>query len=244
LEGDMYFHAGENCPRAEDIVKELKKSQEVAEMEKYFGLVLYHKIAEDINEYLGFDKIDPEKLTIKKAKSILDIHRCNTFHRHNSPSIEEESLRLLKLLRHFYASKVTMLDDLVKSISASMLLSEFLNYTKAAALEKENAPKLIFYSAHDINIELLFRIFLHENTIRSEEKYNLIPFSSVLSIEVHKEDENNGNADSDDIYYVKLLFNDEPQEIKWCGGPVCSLEHFHQILDQHIVPNLENFCEI
>jgi len=239
MDGDLYFHAikDENCPPAENIIDELKKSREMREMEKYLRLTLYPLLATGINTHLGSDLINAETLTIKKAKSILDSYRCNTFHKKIHPEIEEELLKLLKLTRAFYAYKITLVDEMVKSISGSKLLNEFLNYTQAAT--NSQGPKFIFYSAHDTTLEILFSIFLLETKIHVEEHYNIIPFASSLRIEVHKEQEDFNDSD---VYYVKMFYNDEPQLIKWCLGYTCPLEQFHKILNHYIVPNLHEFC--
>jgi len=246
MDGDLYFHAikDENCPPAEKIIDELKKSREILEMEKYLSLTLYPLLASGINAHLGFDLIKPEVLTIKKAKSVLDSYRCNTFHRKSYPEIDETLLKLLKMTRAFYAYKITLVDDLVKSVSGSKLLGEFLQYTQAL-LKGEAPPKFIFYSAHDTTLEILFSIFLLETKFHFEEQYNIIPFASTLSIEIHKEKEDSddpSDLETRDVYYVKMFYNDEPQLIKWCLGYTCPLEQFHRILEHYIVPNIHNFC--
>lgn len=248
MDGDLYFHAikDENCPAAEKIIDELKSSREMQEMEKFLRLTLYPLLAKGINAHLGFDIVHPEKMNIKKAKSILDSYRCNTFHRKSHPEIEAELLKLLKMTRAFYAYKITLLDELVKSISGSQLLSEFLAYTQAL-MTGQAPPKFIFYSAHDTTLEILFSIFLLETKIHVEEQYNIIPFASTLSIEIHKEQENsddNSDGKARDVYYVKMLYNDEPQLIKWCLGYVCPLEQFHRVLEHYIVPNIQAVCKV
>jgi hypothetical protein len=52
------------------------------------------------------------------------------------------------------------------------------------------------------------------------------------------------NGEIKEEHYVKILFNDEPQLIKWCMGYQCSLSQFHKILEHYIVPSLEEFCSI
>jgi len=64
-----------------------------------------------------------------------------------------------------------------------------------------------------------------------------------MSIELHKEQET-VDGEVKETHHVKLLFNDEPQFIKWCMGYQCSLSQFHKILEHHIVPSLEEFCSI
>jgi hypothetical protein len=246
--GDLHFHAfkSENCPSIEDIVKELKKSREFEEMEKFFGLTLYPELASGINKGIGKELLNSEELTIKKAKSVLDNYRCNTFHGQDHPTIDEQTLKILKRTRHFYAYKTSLLDETVRSVSGTRLFEEFLNFTSLARDRVPGAPKYIFYSGHDTNLEVLFSIFLLESIIDSSEHYNIIPFSSVFSIELHKEQESaldSNGTETKESYYVQILFNDEPQLMKLCVGYKCSLEQFHSILERHIVPNLEDFCK-
>jgi len=248
MDGDLYFHAikDDNCPPAENIINELKKSREILEMEKYLSLSLYPLLASGVNTHLGFDLIKPEKLSIKKVKSILDSYRCNSFHRKSHPEIDENLLKLLKMTRAFYAYKITLVDELVKSISGSKLLAEFLEYTQAL-INGDAPPKFIFYSAHDTTLEILFSIFLLETKVHFEEQYNIIPFASTLSIEIHREQEysdDSSDIETKDVYYVKMFYNDEPQLIKWCLGYTCPLEQFHRILQHYIHPNLQNFCTV
>jgi len=236
-DGDLYFHAVKNgnCPSAESIIKDLKKSHQNKEFEKYLHLALYPELAAEVNSHLDKILIDPDVMNLKKAKSVLDNYRCNTFHGKAHPGVSDHTLNILKKLRYYYAYKIMLADDMVNAIAASKLLQEFLDYTHAAAEGKDGTPKYVFYSAHDTNMEILFRTFLSESTIEAGEHYNIIPFSSVFSLEIHKEHDN---------YYVQLLFNDEPQLIKSCHSYKCSLNQFHKILKHSIVPNLEEFCNV
>jgi hypothetical protein len=245
--GDLHFHAfkSENCPSIEKMVIELRNSKEFEEMEKFFGLTLYPELASGINRGLGKDLLNSEELTIKKAKSVLDNYRCNLFHGQEHPTIDEQTLNILKRTRHFYAYKTNLLDEMVRSVSGTKLFEEFMKYTSSARDSAPDAPKYVFYSAHDTNLEVLFSIFLLESIIDSVEHYNIIPFSSVFSIELHKEQESTegpNGMETKDSYYVQILFNDEPQLMKLCVGYKCSLEQFHSILERHIVPNIEDFC--
>jgi len=248
MDGDLYFHAAKdgNCPPAEKLIKTLKKGREFEEMEKYLRVALYPQLASIINKPLGFDLINPETLTIKQVKSILDNYRCNSFHGKLHPDFDEYTLKLMKQVRHFYAYKVMLVDDMVRSVSASKLLKEFMDYTQQARDQTPNTPKFIFYSAHDTTLEILFSIFLSEAHIDMKEHYNIIPFSSVVSLELHKEQDvpegSDSSSDAGENYYIRFLFNDEPQYIKWCKDYKCSLSQFHRILDHYIVPTLENFC--
>jgi hypothetical protein len=246
-ERDLHFHAfkSANCPAIEQIVVDLKKSKEFDEMEKFFGLALYPELASGINRGFGQDILNAEELTIKKAKSVLDNYRCNTFHGQDHPTIDEQTLNILKRTRHFYAYKTSLLDETVRSVSGTKLFEEFLKYTSSARDRVAGTPKYVFYSAHDTNLEVLFSIFLLESIIDSVEHYNIIPFSSVFNIELHKEQESIEGPDGmqiKDVYYVQILFNDEPQLMKMCVDYKCTLEQFHSILERHIVPNIEEFC--
>jgi hypothetical protein len=249
MDGDLYFHAhkNDNCPPAEQTIKELKKSEGNLQMEKFLALALYPQLASGINSHLGFDLVDVNALNLKKAKSVLDNYRCNSFHGKDHPDIDDYTLKLLKKSRHHYAYDVMLKDDMVRSIAGTRLLQEFLDYTRAVRDGEPNTPKFVFYAAHDTNLEILFSIFLLRSKIDSDESYNIIPFSSVLSIEVHKEQETEegpNGPETKDAFYVKLLFNDEPQLIKWCAGYKCPLSQFHKILHHHMVPALESFCKV
>jgi len=118
----------------------------------------------------------------------------------------------------------------------------------SAQEKKSDTPKYIFYSGHDTNLEALLRTFILESHIEEHEHYNIIPFSSVFSIELHKEPETveslDGTIEERDAYYVKLFFNDEPQLIKMCLSYKCPLNNFKKILNHHIVPELDNFCSV
>jgi hypothetical protein len=244
-DGDLYFHAPKdgNCPPAEKIIKELKKSRESQNIEDFLSISLYPQLAASINGPLGFTRVHPENLNMKKAKSVLDNYRCNTFHGKSHPEIDDLTLKLLKKTRYLYAYKLMLLDDMVRSVSSTKLFQEFLDFTSAARDGVVGAPKFVFYSAHDTNLEILFSIFLLESVIAKNDDYNIIPFSSVLSIELHKEQET-VNGEVKEAHYVRLLFNDEPQLIKWCMGYKCSLSQFHKILEHYIVPQLEEFCSV
>jgi len=249
MDGDLYFHAhkNDNCPPAEKTIKEIKKAHHSLEMEKYLALVLYPQLASGINSHLGFNLIDEDSLTLKKAKSVLDNYRCNSFHGKDHPIIDDYTLNLLKKSRHHYAYNIMLKDEMVRSIAGSRLLKEFLEYTSAVRDGVPSAPKFVFYAAHDTNLEILFSIFLLQSKIDMEEHYNIIPFSSVLSIEVHKEQETEegpNGPETKDAYYVKLLFNDEPQLIKWCASYKCPLDQFHRILEHYMLPDLEGFCKV
>jgi len=248
-DGDLYFHAHKNgnCPPAEKIIKELKKSHQNKEFENYLHLALYPELAREINGPLNKILIDPDVMNLKKAKSVLDNYRCNTFHGKSHPDISEQTLRILKKLRYYYAYKIMLADNLVNSIAANKLLSEFLDYTRAAKEGADGTPKYVFYSAHDTNLEVLFRIFLSESTIEAGEHYNIIPFSSVLSLEIHKEQEiasGSSGSEPKETYYAKLLFNDEPQLMKWCDDYKCPLDQFHKILEHYMIPDIEEFCNL
>jgi len=244
-DGDLYFHAPKdgNCPPAEKIIKELKKSRESQDIEDFLSIALYPQLAASINGPLGFTRVHPENLNMKKAKSVLDNYRCNTFHGKDHPEMDDLTLKLLIKTRYLYAYKLTLLDDMVRSVSSSKLFKEFLDFTSAARDGVADTPKFVFYSAHDTNLEILFSIFLLESVIASNDDYNIIPFSSVMSIELHKEQET-VNGEVKESHYVRLLFNDEPQLIKWCMGYQCSLSQFHKILEHYIVPQLEEFCNV
>jgi len=246
MDGDLYFHATKNgnCPPAEQVIKELKKSREVKEMEKYFRVTLYSQLASSVNRPLGYDLLDAETMNIKKAKSVLDNYRCNTFHGKQHPEIDEKTLKIAKQARHFHAYKLMLVDDMVRSVAATKLFSEFLEYTSGIKNGASNTPKYIFYSAHDTNLEILFSIFLLESKIDMEEHYNIIPFSSVFSLEVHKEEVEGSSGLTEENYYVRILFNDEPQFIKWCLDYQCSLDQFHKILKHYMVPSLTEFCGV
>jgi hypothetical protein len=244
-DGDLYFHAPKdgNCPPAEKIIKELKKSRESQNIEDFLSISLYPQLAASINGPLGFTRVHPENLNMKKAKSVLDNYRCNTFHGKGHPELDDLTLKLLKKTRYLYAYKLMLLDDMVRSVSSTKLFQEFLEFTSAARDGVAGTPKFVFYSAHDTNLEILFSIFLLESVIAKNDDYNIIPFSSVLSIELHKEQET-VNGEVKEAHYVRLLFNDEPQLIKWCMGYKCSLSQFHKILEHYIVPQLEEFCSV
>jgi len=244
-DGDLYFHAPKdgNCPPAEKIIKELKKSSESQAMEDYLSLALYPQLAASINGPVGFTRVHPENFNMKKAKSVLDNHRCNTFHNKDHPELDDLTLKLLIKTRYLYAYKLMLLDDMVRSVSSSKLFKEFLDFTSAARDGVAGTPKYVFYSAHDTNLEILFSIFLLESVIAQNDDHNIIPFSSVLSIELLKEQET-VDGEVKEAHYVKLLFNDEPQFIKWCMGYQCSLGQFHKILEHYIVPSLEEFCNV
>lgn len=238
MEGDLHFHAtkDDNCPSVDKVLKDLKVSHEMLEMEKYLRLALYPQVAEKIN-------LDHSIFDIKKAKSVLDIVRCNSFHGHDHPQFDELTLKLLKTTRAFFAYKITLVDEMVRSVSSSKLLKEFLQHTDSIRNKIENTPKFVFYSGHDTTMELLFSIFLLETKIHNEEQYNIIPFSSTVSFEVHKELEHDHElGELVEKFHVQMLYNDEPQFIKWCLGYSCSLEQFHKIIEHHVVPDLENFC--
>jgi len=192
---------------------------------------------------VGFTRVHPENLNMKKAKSVLDNYRCNTFHNKDHPELDDLTLKLLIKTRYLYAYKLMLLDDMVRSVSSSKLFKEFLDFTSAARDGVAGTPKYVFYSAHDTNLEILFSIFLLESMIAQNDDYNIIPFSSVMSIELHKEQET-VDGEVKETHYVKLLFNDEPQFIKWCMGYQCSLGQFHKILEHYIVPSLEEFCSV
>jgi len=237
-ESDLHFHATkeENCPSIDKMLKDIKKSHEMMEMEKYLRLALYPQVAEKM-------KLDHQSLDIKKAKSILDIVRCNSFHGKDHPEFDELTIKLLKMTRGFFAYKITLVDEMVKSVVGSKLLKEFLQHTDSIRNKVQNTPKFVFYSAHDTTMEVLFSIFLLETKIHNEEKYNIIPFSSTISFEVHKELEHDDDlGELVEKYSVQMLYNDEPQFIKWCLGYSCSLEQFHKIIEHHVVPDVENFC--
>jgi len=238
MEGDLHFHAtkDDNCPSVDKVLKDLKKSHEMLEMEKYLSLTLYPQVA----ELFGFPS---DSLNIKKAKSILDIVRCNSFHGKDHPQFDELTLKLLKATRAFFAYKITLVDEMVRSVSSSKLLKEFLQHTDSIMKNIESTPKFIFYSGHDTTMELLFSIFLLETKIHNEEQYNIIPFASTVSFEVHRELEHDRElGELVEKHYVQMLYNDEPQFIKWCLGYSCSLEQFHKIIDHHIVHDVETFC--
>jgi len=182
--------------------------------------------------------LDPEDMNIKKVKSILDNYRCNSFHGNAHPSIDPDTLKILKKSRYYYVYKLMLLDDLVKSVQATKLFNDYLHYTSAARDGLPNAPKYVFYSAHDTNLEVLLNLFVHISDLSEDEQYNIIPFSSTLSLELHKEQEANGS----DAFYVKLFFNDEPLKMQKCDHHKCPLHQFHQLLNSHIVPSLEEFC--
>jgi len=244
-DGDLYFHAQKdgNCPPAEKITKELKKSRESRDIEDFLSLALYPQLAASINGPLGYTRVQPEDLNMKKAKSVLDNYRCNTFHGKDHPEIDDLTLKLLIKTRYMYAYKLMLLDDMVKSVASTKLFKEFLDLTSNARDRVENTPKFVFYSAHDTNMEILFSIFLLESIIAKDDHYNIIPFASVFSVEVHRETEN-VDGEVKENHYVRILFNDEPQFIKWCMGYQCSLSQFHKILEHYIVPSLEEFCSI
>jgi len=238
MEGDMHFHAtkDDNCPSVEEILKGIKKSHDMLEMEKYLSQALYPQIAEILNH-------PHDSFNIRKAKSILDIVRCNSFHGKDHPQFDELTIQLLKATRAFFAYKITLGDEMVRSASSSKLLKEFLQHTDSIRNNAENTPKFVFYQAHDTTMELLFSIFLLETKIHNEEQYNIIPFSSTVSFEVHKELEHDHElGELVENYYVQMFYNDEPQFIKWCLGYSCSLGQFHQIIHHHVVPDLEGFC--
>jgi len=247
MDRDFYFHAtkGGNCEPAEQVLQQLKKGPEYQELERYFGLTAFTQLASGINKAMGFNLLNPEKMSLKTIKSVLDNYRCNTFHGNDHPDIDEQTLKILISARQKYAYKFTLLDDMVRSVLGSKLLEEFFDYTTAASSNASGAPKFIFYSAHDTTLEILFSMFLLETKLATEDQYNIIPFSSVLSIELHKEQETVEGLDgleTQDAYYVKMLFNDEPQLVKWCGGYKCSLSQFHKILKHNTIPSLEDFC--
>jgi len=249
MDGDLYFHAAksENCPTAERIVKDIKKSNQNENIEKYLRLTLYPELVAGVNKHIGFNLLNVETMTLKMAKSVLDSYRCNSFHGVDHPDINEATLKILKKSRHSYVYKLMLLDDLVKSVSASKLLQEFSDYIRAAENRDYNAPKYVFYSAHDTNLEILLSIFLLENHIDEGEHYNIIPFSSMISFEIHKEQEiieGLHGPEVKDAHYVKIFFNDEPQLIKWCNDYKCPLEQFYKIMEHHIVPSLDDFCSL
>jgi len=249
MDGDLYFHAvkSENCPTAEKIVKEIKKSNQNEDIEKYLKLTLYPQLVSGVNKHIGFNLLDLETMTLKAGKSVLDSYRCNSFHGLDHPDIDEKTLKILKKSRYSYVYKLMLVDDLVRSVSASKLLQEFSDYIRAAENKDYNAPKYVFYSAHDTNLEILLSIFLHQDHIDEGEHYNIIPFSSMISFELHKEQEvvqGSKGPEVQDVQYMKIFFNDEPQYIKLCGDYKCPLDQFYKILDHYIVPSLEDFCSL
>lgn len=243
IEEDYHFHAHENdvCPPAEKMVKDRKKSKIMLELEDFFKQNLYEELIKGVNTFLNDDKhLDLSMLNLKKAKSILDNYRCNSFHGLPHTPFEENIVKLLYKVRYSWAYDLLQKDTMLKAVQASKLLSEFLDYTKSAKEKAHNAPKYVFYSAHDTNLENLFSVFLHEDDILLNDHYNIIPFSSVLSIEVHRETDKDGK----EVHKVKLLFNDEPQFIRWCRDYECDLDRFHKILTHHMIPDLEGFCSV
>jgi hypothetical protein len=249
-EKDMHFHATKsaNCPSVEDFVKDLKKSLLNEEMENYFRMTLYHQLSSSVNGAAGTQMLNAENMKLKNAKSVLDNYRCNHFHGNHHPHIDEQTLKILKKSRYHYAYKVMHVDDLVRSVHLSTLLHEFHSFLSSAQENISNTPKYVFYQGHDTNLEALLSTFLLETKIAEEEHYNIIPFSSVFSLELHKEQETveslDGTIEVKDAYYVQLFFNDEPQLIKMCLSYKCPLNQFKKILKHHIVPELENFCKV
>jgi len=249
MDGDLYFHAvkSENCPTAEKIVKEIKKSNQNDEIEKYLKLTLYPQLVSGVNKHIGFNLLNVDTMTLKGAKSVLDSYRCNSFHGLDHPDVDKTTLKILKKSRYSYVYKLMLVDDLVRSVSASKLLREFSDYIRSAENRDYGAPKYVFYSAHDTNLEILLSIFLHSDHIDSGEHYNIIPFSSMISFELHKEKETvegvNG-LEVQDVHYMKIFFNDEPLFVKWCDDYKCRLDQFYKILEHYIVPSLEDFCSL
>lgn len=249
VNNDLHFHAikGENCPNAEKLVKGVKKSNRNDDIEKHLKLTLYPQLVSKVNKHIGFNLLDVEAMTLKAAKSVLDSYRCNTFHGLDHPDVDEHTLKILKKSRYSYVYKLMLADDLVRSISSSRLLGEFLGYIQAADKKQSDAPKYVFYSAHDTNLEILMSVFLDESHIDEGEHYNIIPFASMMSFELHKEQmlvENVNGPELQEVKYVKILFNDEPQYIKWCADYKCPLNQFYKILDRYIMPSLEDFCSL
>jgi len=247
VENDLHFHAikEKNCPTAEKIFKEIKKSSRNSDIESYLKLALYPRLVERVNKHIGFELLNLETMTLKKAKSVLDSLRCNSFHGLDHPDVDEPTLKILKKSRYSYVYKLMLVDDLVRSISSSRLLKEFSEFIQAADSKKAGTPKYIFYSAHDTNLEILMSVFLDEKHIDEGEHYNIIPFSSMMSLELHQEKESVEGADGPefkDVKYIKILFNDEPQYIKLCADYKCSLDKFYKIVEHHVMPSLEEFC--
>lgn len=249
MDGDLHFHAvkSENCPTAERIIKEIKKSKQNEDIEKYLRLTLYPQLVAGVNKHVGFDLLNVETMTLKTAKSVLDSYRCNSFHGIDHPDVDQATLKILKKSRYSYVYKLMLVDDLVRSVSASKLLKEFSDFVRAAENRDHGAPKYVFYSAHDTNLEILLSVFLLESHIDENEHYNIIPFSSMISFELHKEQEiieGSSGPEVKDTHYIKIFFNDEPQYIKWCNDYKCSLEQFYKIIEHHIVPSLDDFCSL
>jgi len=210
-------------------------------------VALYPQLVSTVNKHLGFELLDVATMTLKKAKSILDSLRCNSFHGLDHPDVDEKTLKILKKSRYSYVYKLMLLDDLVRSIASSKLLKEFSEFIQAADNKRHDAPKYVFYSAHDTNLEILMSVFLDEKHIDEGEHYNIIPFSSMMSFELHQENEvvdSENGPELKVVKYLKILFNDEPQYIKWCGDYKCSLDKFYKIVDHHVMPSLEEFCSL
>jgi len=240
-ENDLFFHAdqGKNCHAAKGKLNEIKRSDRIAQLEDTLKNTVYPHIVEVINTALGTDRLSVDSLNIQTAKRVLDSYRCNTFHNVEYPLFNETTLDLLVKLRYNFIYEILYKDELVSSIAATKLLEDIYRYINSTK-ENRKGPKYVFYAAHDHNMEALFSLLL-DTKMLEEKKYFMIDFASMLSIEVHK---NENEEDEKKAYSIRLFYNDEPLFIKWCEGHDCTLEKFETMVNRFVIPNLEEFCQI
>jgi len=190
-----------------------------------------------INTALGVERLSVDTLNIQTAKRVLDNYRCNSFHKVEHPLFNETTLQLLERLRYNFVYEILYKDELVSSISATKLLEDIYGYINSTK-EKGEGPKYIFYAAHDHNMEALFSLLLDAKMLE-EKKYFMVDFASMMSIEVHYE---NNEENEEKAYFIRLFYNDEPLFVKWCEGHECTLEKFEAMINRFIIPNLEDYC--
>ena len=107
--------------------------------------------------------------------------------------------------------------------------SEFLNTLDeqfAAKIKGHTPLKATLYSAHDTTLMNIFHCIGYSLTIQP-------PFASVLLFELHR---------IQDEYFVKVIYNDAPLVLHFCGKVFCEYKKFNAFVQSFTFKNVTDAC--
>jgi lysosomal acid phosphatase len=211
LHNDSMIKVGANCPRHEQIVQQLRYSQDWIAKRNESWLLLQR-----VANLTGLEHIDLDDLG-----RVLDVWVCDRAHGIPVPNLDEELFRQVENLTAWlylqsYGSKE------VQQLLAGLILEDIVT-SMLDRVSQQSTLKFILYSGHDTTIASVL------SCLQAFEGYNP-PYNSTILFELHRSDSVNVSENLID-YYVHVEYNNATISLDICDDP-CPLTALIHYLNQ------------
>ncbi|GJQ14067.1 hypothetical protein GpartN1_g5858.t1 [Galdieria partita] len=208
---DTMIKVGANCPRHEQILEQLRESQDWLAKRNESWLLLQR-----VANITGLEHCDLDDLG-----RILDVWICDQSHDIQVPQLDEELFHQVEnvtawVYQRSYESKE------VQKLLAGLLLEDIISHILSRVSQK-SLLKFIVYSGHDTTIASLLSCW------QAFDGFNP-PYNSTIILELHLNDSVDVSENLNN-YYVHLEYNNATIRLPVCDDP-CPLTAFIHYLNE------------